>query len=807
MADSLNTDSTPLETEDSLNIKDILIQCLAKWYWFVISLVICVGYTYWNLLKLPDVYTRVAKVQIKEYGNQPYYGGEFNMNLFNNSSSLLDELAYMKSPDVIREVVNRLHLEMNYSTKGRFHDNVLYGKDLPVTAVVEDLAEDDYAGFRIVSNAKGDIRLTDFSKAGLSEEDAVKEIPATLGKTVKTPIGNVTLIPSENYKPQEIAINVARYGLKGTTGMYTGKLMLEIDQTANTIVNLSCTDVSPQRAEDFLNMVLNVYNQKWIDDKNQIAISTSKFIDERLAVIEKELGNVDTDISSYKSTNLITDPQSSSGMYLQQANEANSEILKLNNQLYMARHVREYLTSPDRRYEVLPTNTGFEGAAISAEIQAYNTTLLRRNTLLANSNENNPIIVEMDDNLDKMRHSIVNSIDNAIISLNAQMKTARQTEGRAVGQIASNPQQAKYLLTVERQQKVKESLYLFLLQKREDNELSQAFTAYNTRLVASPAGSSAPTGPNRKRSLLISFLMGLAIPMIIIFLLDFFNSKVRGRLDLEKLSAPFLGEIPQANGLKKRPWWRRLFRRKDNEDVDASQEILIKKGNRNIINEAFRVLRTNLDLIMSKSPTHNVIAVTSFNPGSGKSFITMNLSVAIAIRDKRVLVIDGDLRHASLSKFVGSPRHGLTDYLTGRTDDVQNLLVSMPGYPSLDVLPVGKTPPNPTELLEDSRLHQLLENLRTQYSYIFIDCPPIDVVADTQIIERQSDRTIFVVRAGLLERSMVVDLENIYRSKRVKNLSIVLNGTQVAEKTYGYKYGYKYGYYGHGGSSYYSKDE
>lgn len=217
MAESLNQDSTPLETDDSLNIKDILLQCLSKWYWFVISLAICVGYTYWNLLKLPDVYTRVAKVQIKEYGNQPYYGGEFNMNLFSSGSSLLDELAYMKSPDVIREVVNRLHLEMNYSTKGRFHDNVLYGSTLPISAVIEGLAENDNVNFEIVSDDKGNLTLTNFVGPTVDEADKEKTVKAALGKTVETPLGKITLIPSDNYTPEEITINVARYGLKGTT--------------------------------------------------------------------------------------------------------------------------------------------------------------------------------------------------------------------------------------------------------------------------------------------------------------------------------------------------------------------------------------------------------------------------------------------------------------------------------------------------------------------------------------------------------------------------------------------------------------
>lgn len=806
MAESVNTESTTLESDDSLNIKDILFQCLSKWYWFVISLVICVGYTYWSLLKLPDVYTRTAKVQIKERGSQPYYYGEFNMNLFNAGSNLQDELSLMKSPDIIREVVERLHLEMNYTTKGRFHDNVLYGTTLPVTAIIEDLGENDYVGFSILSDAKGNLTLTDFTSVALPEDSAKVKVKAVLNKPVETPLGRITIFPNGDYKPSEFDIHVTRSGLRGTTGMYTGKLGLEIDPSANSIVNLSCVDVAPQRAEDFLNMVLNVYNQKWIDDKNKMAIATSKFIDERLGVIEKELGSVDTDISSYKSSNLITDVDAASNMYMAKANAANDEILHLNQQIFMARHVRDYLTEPSRRFELLPTNSGFESGTVGSEIGAYNSMMLKRNALLANSNENNPIIMDMDEKLDKMRQSIILSIDNALLNLNAKVKTAQQSEGRAISQIASNPQQAKYLLTVERQQKVKEALYLFLLQKREDNELSQAFTAYNTRLVSAPTGSSAPTGPNRQRSLLISFLVGLAVPFVIIFLLDFLNSKVRGRLDIEKLSAPFLGEIPQAKGLGKLPWWKKLLGKKG-ADSGIPETILIRKGNRNIINEAFRVLRTNLDLVMSKSPTHNVIDITSFNPGSGKSFITMNLAVAIAIRNKRVLVIDGDLRHASLSKFVEMPKHGIVDYLSGRTDDIHSLLVQMPDYPSLDILPVGKIPPNPTELLEDPRLHQLLESLRTQYSYIFIDCPPVDVVADTQIIERQSDRTIFVIRAGLLERAMVVDLENIYRTKRLKNLTIVLNGTQATDNRYGYRYGYKYGYYGYGGSSYYSKDE
>ncbi len=802
--DNTNTDSgAQLESADSFNIKDLLYLCLSKWYWFVISLVICVGFTYWNLLKTPNVYTRTAQIQIKEFGSAPNMGGEYNLNMFNTYNNLYDEITHMRSRDITAEVVKRLHLDMNYSTKGRFHDNVLYGKSLPINALIENPNPDAYLGFTV--EEKGDkLTLTDFSGPGLDEKTAAQKVAAAFGKTVETPVGKVTLMKTDYYTPANREIKVARWGINGAIGAYSGKLHAAVDPSTMSIVNISASDVSPERAEDFINTALAVYNQKWMDDKNKMAISTSKFIEDRLGVIERELGNVDNDISSYKSSNLITDVNATANMYLGQAQEANNAVMQLNTKINMAQHVRSYLTDPSRQYELLPTNTGFEDAGVATGIAAYNQMILKRNNLLANTNEDNPLVEDIDANLQRMRQSIIQSIDNAILGINAQIKTARQMGGEAVSQIATSPQQSKYLLSVERQQKVKESLYLYLLQKREENELSQAFTAYNTRIVSAPSGSGAPTSPDRGRQLMLAFVIGFAIPFALIFLLDFLNTKVRGRLDLEKLSAPFLGEIPLDPNLKT-SWFKRLFSKSKGKEKDYGK-IVIAKGSRNMINEAFRVLRTNLDLVMAKSPTHNVICVTSFNPGSGKSFITVNLSVALAIREKRVLVIDGDLRHASLSKYVGEPKHGITDYLSGRNNDINSLLVQMPGYPTLDVLPVGKIPPNPTELLEDPRMHQLLETLRGQYAYIFIDCPPVDVVADTQIVERQCDRTIFVVRAGLLERAMIADIENIYRTKRLKNVTLVLNGTEAADIKYGYKYSYKYGYYGHGGSSYYSQD-
>ena len=356
---------------------------------------------------------------------------------------------------------------------------------------------------------------------------------------------------------------------------------------------------------------------------------------------------------------------------------------------------------------------------------------------------------------------------------------------------------------MERQQKVKEELYLYLLQKREENELSQAFTAYNTRVITAPRGSMFPTAPRKMNILLVAFAIGLLVPAVIIFMKENMNTKVRGRKDLEDLSIPFIGEIPQYFSKERKQGFKR-------KKQSYMKTIVVKEGSRDIINEAFRVLRSNMDFMAGKDKGQNVFVLTSFNPGSGKSFLTMNIAMSFAIKKKRILVIDGDLRHGSVSSYVDSPRIGLSDYLGNRVENWKEIIVADKKYDNLHILPIGTVPPNPTELLEDGKLATLIGALRGEYDYIFIDCPPIDIVADAQIIEKLADRTIFVVRSGLLDRGMLPELENIYQEKRFRNLSVILNGTESAGGRYSYRYGYRgyrYGYH-NGYSSYYgSKGE
>ena len=778
----------PGQQDDFLRIQDLLYLCLARWKWFVLSLMVTIGVATVYLLRTPAVYTRTASVLIKEDSKGKSVSSDLEsfseFGLFQSGTNVNNELITFQSPALMTEVVKRLRLDMNYFVPGKFHRQVAYGLTLPVDVTINDLPENESAGFTLKIQPDGTLYLSDFIRNGTDLDE--KDVKGSLLDSITTPLGKIIIHTTPNYvKGEAYTLYVGKSSLYNAVNSCSSNLSVSLNSEKASVIDLSFKDNSTQRAEDVLSMLISVYNENWVKDKNQIAVSTSMFINERLGVIERELGNVDEDISSYKSEHLLPDVQAVSSMYMAQSSEANAQILSLNNQLYMTRYIRNYLANDANRTQLLPANSGIESANIESQIAEYNKQLLQRNSLVANSSTENPLVVDMDQALASMRGAIIRSIDNQIVTLNSQIKSLRQTEQQTTSRIAANPTQAKYLLSVERQQKVKEALYLFLLQKREENELSQAFTAYNTRIVTPPHGSMLPTSPVHKNIFMVAFALGLLIPVVIIFMRENMNTRVRGRKDLENLTIPFIGEIPLFTRKKKG------ILGKKPQEVKA---VVVKEGNRDIINEAFRVLRTNLEFMTGKDKTSNVIIMTSFNPGSGKSFLTMNIAMSLAIKGKKVLVIDGDLRHASASSYIDSPDKGLSDYLGGRIDNLDEIIVPDPKHKSMDILPVGTIPPNPTELLFDERLKQTIDTVREQYDYVLIDCPPVELVADTQIIEKLADRTIFVVRAGLLERSMLSELEKIYDEKKYKNMSLILNGTEGSGGRYGYCYGYRYGY-------------
>lgn len=794
--------SKTLTRGESMPLSDIFFMTLRHWPWILVSIAVCMGIAYLYLLRTPRVYTEAADIQIKDEstGQSSTYNELGDLGLFKTNTNIFNEMSALKSKDLMEEVVRRLDLDINYYTEGRFHNVSAYGSTLPVTVSAREIPDETSASFDLTVSPEGEVTISNMTREG---KDFSKTYTGMLNQTFSTPLGRITVRPTKYYrKGNEVQLAITKSPVSSMRDSYCGRLGVEHNDDFGTVLHLTMADTSPERADDVLRTLILVYNENWIREKNRIAVSTSSFINDRLGVIEGELGNVDSDISSYKSANLVPDVGQAATMYMGQSQVTQEKILDIENQLKMTRHIRSYLSSDDNRDQLLPSSTGLESASVQLLIKEYNTTLIERNALVNKSSDRNPLVAQADEQLRAQRRAIIRTVDNEIESLSTQLASLTGREASITSRIASNPQQAKNLLSVERQQKVKESLYLYLLQKREENELSQAFTAYNTKVLNRPGSSSVPPSPNSGKILTIAFLIGLMLPFGVTFVDETTNTKVRGRKDVEDLATPFLGEIPQEGASNSR--MRKLFNKitgRDKKKHNEKREVLVKAAKRNVINEAFRVLRTNVQFMAGSNPGNgaSVTAITSFNPGSGKSFITVNLGAAISLKDKKVLLIDGDLRHGTTSSYFGSPSKGLSNYLNGQVSDVNSIILNAPGYSGLYVLPAGKVPPNPTELLETPRFEKMLDELRKEYDYIIIDCPPIEVVADAQIIDRHVDRTIFIVRAGLLERSMLNELDRLYSEKKYRNMAFVLNGTNNQEGRYGYSHSYRYGYgYGYG---------
>lgn len=795
--DAKNANTNRQQLEDILAIKDFIALCLAKWRWFVISMFVCLACAALYIKVTPKIYTRQASVMIKSDANTRR--GAISQQIadmgdiagFSSSSDVQNEILCMQSPDIILETVKRLNLDYNYKKKSIICGKTLYGNNLPVHISISGLGDEQYVN--VTLKQKGDnivLKNLSYKKAGEEFSDN-KEYTCKIGESVNTPVGAILVEGNANGQTAfDGEIEVTRTGYYSSTTKLLHKLSFSLSNKQASVINLTCNDEIPQRAEDVLNTIISAYNESWVRDKNMIAISTSEFIGERIKIIEQELGNVDSDISTFKSKNQMVDMAQANSHALGQTTSSESIVRNTTNELYMLNYIKDFIKK-DATFRLLPAGIGISNPSIQSQISAYNTLVLQRNSFVQNSSEHNRIVVDLDKQLSSIRESILTSLDNEQVLMKKVIDAERGNISAYESKISQSPLQERELLSVERQQKVKEALYLFLLQKREENELSQAFTAYNTRIVSTPRGSMVPTSPSKKKVFALAFLLGLIIPICILYLRASLNTKVRGKADLNGLSVPYIGEIPLY----------KINLKQKHEDI--GMQLVFDGESRKPINEAFRVARTNMEFMLNNiGGNKNVIMNTSMNPGSGKSFLIANLAASEAQKGKKVVIIDADMRRATISELVGKPAEGLSNYVAGFTDTCDAIPVE--GKSGMFIIPVGAMPPNPTELLFYPRFEELINRLRSEYDYVFIDCPPVGIVADSNIIAKWADMTLFIVRSGLLERTMLTEIEQFYQEKKFNNMCLLLNATRESHGRYGYHYGYHYGY-GYGYGNYYGK--
>lgn len=571
------------------------------------------------------------------------------------------------------------------------------------------------------------------------------------------------------------------------------RLSAAIEETGSYIINLTYKDHSTIEAARVLTLIIEVYNDKWMQEKQLATQNTSNFIDSRLRLLEKDLNIVDDSISTYKSRYGITELARVSDIYLQQQSQADAEILKLMNQKSMAEYIRSLLDDKSAQNQLLLVNSGINNSLIESQITLYNSMLLQMQSHLEYTTGQNPLMMNLEKELNSLRKNIHSNINNHIRTIDIQLKSLQDYHGETTSKIISNPSQAKHLMSIEREQKVKESLYMFLLQKKEENEISLTYKTAPTQVIDISHGSGKPTSPNRPVVLFAAILMGILIPVTVIFIRAAFDESVRDRYDIEHNSEiPFLGEVPydgREHSLESLLMPFGLGHKAKSGGIVVGTDIL------NASNEAFRVLHNNMDsIIIDKNIDKGcrVYVVKSTEIEVGKTFVSMNLALVKAIGGQRVLFIDGDLRQATASRLWRTPLLGLTDYLHGEESDYRKLLWHPEGYPMLDVLAAGALPTNPTELLKNPLLDQLITSVRQHYDSIIIDTPTAGILADADIFERLVDCTLLVIRAGRFNRHRLNELSPIQIiNGTAKPQYIILNGVSINAR-YGYSYLHKY---------------
>ena len=765
------------------SLTDFLHLVLKNWYWFIISIVVCLAAATFYIKKTPKTYVRTATILVKDSRK----GGNSDLIAFsdvagvNTRKSVDNELVILKSNKLRHDVARRLRLDINYTDKVGLRPRNLYGISPIAMTIINDNETDSFA-FTLTIGADSTVSLTNFAGTGVNETATTSTITANIGDTINTPIGSIIINPTLYYNQNEKGhvIHVSKTSIASAAGL--ASVNVSLADKNSSIIAISKTDSNPRRAEDVINTLITCYEDDTKTDKKRISEATAAFISDRLALISGELGDVDEDVANFKQSHQMVSLESEAARNMSESDRFRMEGLQLENQIRMSNFIKDYLLDPSHTNDLIPAAVVVSDIAISSNIASYNETLIRRDKLLANSSISNPMIQEIDSQLSAIRRSIIASIDNQIATLNIQLDNIRTQENRAANRVSAIPRQEKQIQSITRQQKIKEELYLYLLNKREENEIALNVVEGNARIIDPAYGSNTPVAPQTTTILLVALVLGLAFPMMILYVIELLNTTIRGRKDLEEnLSIPFLGEVPLHKG-------------------SMDHGIVVRDNSTDPVSEAMRIIRSNMAFMKVQSERLQTIMVTSSNPSAGKTFISSNLAMSLALTNKRVVLIDFDLRRRTLSKEFGQRhnRKGLSSYLAGTLTDLSDIIFSSNMNANFDIIYSGPQPPNPAEMLMSEKLDKMIEELKKRYDYVIIDAVPSMMVADAQIINRLADLTIYVVREGLLDRRQLPDIERLYTSGKFSNMSLILNGAS-GQSGYGYRHGYGYQYgYGYG---------
>lgn len=795
-----NININNFEEEGGFDIKSILMKLLFNWKWIIASIIVCLCGAYIHLQKQTPVYRIQATVMINDEQKGSFQNQmqtlQQDFGIMSTTGGLDNELEVLRSKSVIKQAVLDLELYTRYSIDNGFFKptSTLYGAyPIKVTLNGDDLERlNTAATFTITQPDETSCAISyhryDKEKGEVVEiKEEIKSLPCTLnthiGRLVLTKGELPALAPTKELKVTIIPPIVAAKSCLGA---------LSIAPTSKTtsVANISYLDVNKRRGVDFVNQLIIAYNRENNNDKNFVALKTEEFIGRRLEKVAAELDEAEEQMAQYKRSAGLTNLSSDAQRVMQGSSEYEKQHAEIVTQMKLISFLHDYVNNPQNKLQPIPANVGLTDQSLTALIERYNELVVERSNLLRTASESNPTVIEITAIADLMASTIKASIGTLQSSFEIRKKDFERQAKKYDSKLDNAPTQEKILAGYERQLEVKSGLYMMLLQKREENSIALAATADNAKIIDAALANDAPVSPNRRMIWLIALAIGTAFPIAIIYLLELFRYKIEGRNDLEKLTKlPVLGDVPVSNGTK-----------------NGTHNIVVSENSNDLMAETFRGIRTNLQFILD-SPDKKIIQFTSSTAGEGKTFVSSNLAVSMALLGKKVLLVGLDIRKPRLAEMfdLADRRKGITLFLSGDANNKTGLFEQiMPSgvNENLDILPAGIIPPNPAELLSRKNLDRAMDYLKEVYDYIILDTAPVGLVTDTLIISRVTDATVYICRADYTPKSNMELVNSLCKEGKLKNLSIVLNGIDMSKKKYGYYYGYgkygKYGRYGYG---------
>ncbi|MFC2296323.1 MAG: polysaccharide biosynthesis tyrosine autokinase, partial [Prevotella sp.] len=791
---SANPQTNADEQKGFLDFGTIYATAVLNWKWFVLSLIICLGAAAIYLRYTTPIYEASAKLLIKDNdgrtGNRNNMMNSATLGVISNSTGIDNEMEILTSHSLAIQAVRDLKLYTNYFSIGKVKDIILYHNQ-PISvdidaahleklnAPVDLMIEREGNTYRVTGQYY--IPHNDGSSSGpYALDKTFTKFPATINTRA-----GILYFTTNGMNPmaegQQMRVNIQ--SPKYAAYKYVGNLSVGQTGKGTTIALLILKDEVPQRAVDFLRQLAFCYNRQANEDKNEIAVRTEEFINGRLEKINAELGNTEGQLENYKKSNRMVELKMNATQALTNADTYSQKLTEANTQIALLNEMRAYMTRSGNKYQPLPLNIGLTDQATNTLIKDYNEVAQKRNLLLQSASEKSPSVIPLTTQLDQLQNAIKRALNQAMRSSQITRNSVAAQAGKYQGQVDRSPVQERMLNQIGRQQEVKSGLYLMLLQKREENSISLAATADKGKLIDDPA-PGGKISPKDTYVLLIGLLIGLALPAIILLVIQLFRYKIEGHEDVARLTRlPILADVAVASEVAK-----------------DKADIVIHENQNNMMEEIFRSMRTNLLFMMKEG--QKVIMCTSTNSGEGKTFNAGNLAMSFALLGKKVLLIGLDIRKPRLGQLfeLNDTAHGITNLLIKESpteEQIKQQILPSGINDNLDIMTAGPIPPNPAELVARPSLDIIMKQLREMYDYIIIDTAPVGLVTDTLAIGRVSDATVYVCRADYTPKESFELINGLAMEQKLPNISIVINGIDMSKKKHSYYYGYgRYGRYG-----------